>query len=164
LFLNREVIDADLDAFVSLYPIINYNLLRRIEKPELPMRFAPILATALKSMVSEHGILVTCLGAVEREDLIPQIADFLMQFEDVDWVVCGGIFEDNVVMSIRNVGYVKSAGDVVKRIIAGWGLGGGHRTMAKIIVPVSTWKSKFGSCSVQSIRDSALQIFIEEVV
>lgn len=164
LFLNREVIDADLDAFVSLYPVINYNLLRRIEKPELPMRFAPILATALKSMVCEHGILVTCLGSVEREDLIPQIADFLMQFEDVDWVVCGGIFEDNVVMSVRNVGYVKSAGDVVKRIIAGWGLGGGHRTMAKIIVPVSAWKNKFGSCSIQSIRDSALQMFMEEVV
>jgi nanoRNase/pAp phosphatase (c-di-AMP/oligoRNAs hydrolase) len=164
LFLNREVIDADLDAFVSLYPIINYNLLRRIEKPEIPMRFAPILATALKSMVSDHGILVTCLGNVEREDLIPQIADFLMQFEDVDWVVCGGIIDENVVMSIRNVGYVKSAGDVVKRIISGWGLGGGHRTMAKIIVPLNTWKNKFGSVSMQSIRDSALELFLKEVV
>jgi nanoRNase/pAp phosphatase (c-di-AMP/oligoRNAs hydrolase) len=163
LLLNREVIDADLDAFMSLYPIINYNLLRRIEKPELPMRFAPVLASALKSLAHENGILVTCLGNVEREDLIPQVADFLLQFEDVDWVVCAGVFEDNVVMSVRNVGYVKSAGDVIKRIVNGWGFGGGHRTMGKMIIPTAAWKAKFGATSMQNVRDSVLKLFLEEI-
>lgn len=164
LHLNREVIDADLDAFVSLYPNINYNLLRRIEKPELPMRFAPILAEALRGMVCECGVLVTCLGTVEREDLIPQVADFLLQFEDVEWVVCAGVFEGNVVMSIRNVGYVKNAGDVVKRVIAGWGIGGGHRTMAKAIFPTTAWKQRFGTLSAVAIRDEALKMFVEEAI
>ncbi len=163
LLLNREVIDADLDAFMSLYPIINYNLLRRIEKPELPMRFAPVLASALKSMAHENGVLVTCLGNVEREDLIPQVADFLLQFEEAEWVVCSGVFEDNVVMSVRNVGYVKSAGDVIKRIINGWGFGGGHRTMGKMIIPLATWKAKFGNTTMQNIRDSILKLFLEEI-
>jgi nanoRNase/pAp phosphatase (c-di-AMP/oligoRNAs hydrolase) len=163
LHLNREVIDADLDAFVSLYPVINYNLLRRIEKPELPMRFAPILAGALKNMLCEHGILVTYLGEVEREDLIPQVADFLLQFEDVEWVVCAGLFDDAIVMSVRNVGYVKSAGDVIKRIISGWGMGGGHRTMGKVIIPLPAWKSRFGSTSAQAIRDAVLNLFVEEI-
>lgn len=164
LFLNREVIDADLDAFVALYPNINYNLLRRIEKPELPMRFAPILADALRNMASEQGVLVSCLGPVEREDLIPQVADFLLQFEDLEWVVCAGIFDNNVVMSVRNVGYVKNAGDVVKRIINGWGLGGGHRTMAKAIFPASDWKQKYGNLTVAGIRDVTLKLFVEEAV
>ena len=164
LHLNREVIDADLDAFVSLYPSINYNLLRRIEKPELPMKFAPVLAEALKAMSVESGVLVSCLGPVEREDLIPQVADFLLQFEDVEWVVCVGIFEGNVVMSVRNVGYVKSAGDVVKRIIGDWALGGGHRTMAKAIFPISAWKSHFGSLSVPAVRETTLRLFVEEAL
>ncbi len=163
LLLNREVIDADLDAFISLYPIINYNLLRRIEKPEIPLRFAPVLASALKSLAHEDGILVTCLGNVEREDLIPQVADFLLQFEDVEWVVCAGVFEDNVVMSVRNVGYVKSAGDVIKRIVSGWGFGGGHRTMGKMIIPLPVWKAKFGNMTVHNIRDCILKLFVEEV-
>lgn len=163
LFLNREVIDADLDAFISLYPDINYNLLRRMEKPELPMRFAPVLASALRSMVKEQGVLSTCLGQVEREDLIPQVADFLMQFEDVEWVLCSGIYDDDVVVSIRNVGYVRSAGEIVKRIVSDWALGGGHRTMAKMIIPISIWKAKFGSLQATTIRDRTLKLVLEEL-
>jgi nanoRNase/pAp phosphatase (c-di-AMP/oligoRNAs hydrolase) len=164
LMLNREVIDADLDAFVYLYPKINYNILRRIEKPEIPLRFAPVLANALKSMEIDSGILVSFLGQVEREDLIPQIADFLLQFEDVEWVACAGIFEDQLVICIRNVGYVKGAGDVVKRVIADIGLGGGHRTMAKGIIPLSSWKAKYHSVSAQVIRSTLLELFKTEAL
>lgn len=164
LMLNREVIDADLDAFVYLYPKINYNILRRIEKPELPLRFAPILADALKSMVLENGILVSFLGPVEREDLIPQVADFLLQFEDAEWVVSAGIFEEQLVMSIRNVGYVKSAGEVVKRIVVDLGIGGGHRTMAKGIIPVAAWKDKYLSLSTKVVRTTLLELFKQEAL
>ena len=159
LMLNREVIDADLDAFVYLYPKINYNILRRIEKPELPLKFAPVLASALRSIAVENGILVSFLGAVEREDLIPQIADFLLQFEDAEWVVCAGIFEEQLVVSIRNVGYVKGAGEVVKRVVADMGLGGGHRTMAKGIIPLAAWKARYRSTSGQTIRTRLLELF-----
>lgn len=162
--LNREVIDADLDAFVTLYPHINYNLLRRIEKPELPASFAPKLAQALCEFKTQSGIMVTCLGEVEREDLIPQIADFLLQFEDTHWAICAGVFEENVIMSVRNVGYVKNAGDVIKKILSGWGLGGGHRTMGKIIVQKSVWLERFGSITAHDIRDKALELFMREAL
>ncbi|KAB8040412.1 hypothetical protein GCL60_00415 [Silvanigrella paludirubra] len=162
LHLNREVIDADLYAFVSLYPDINYNLLRRMEKPELPMRFAPVLANALLNMAFQDKILVSFIGNVEREDLIPQVADFMLQFENIEWVVCVGIFENNIVMSVRNVGYVKNAGDVVRRILNGIGSGGGHRTMAKAIFPVAGWKDKFGSITEENIRSTVLNLFLEE--
>lgn len=161
--LNRGVIDADLDAYVSLYPEINYNLLRRIEKPQLPMRFAPVLAKALQEMISQEKVLVSCLGEVEREDLIPQIADFLLQFEDAEWVICAGLFQNQVVMSVRNVGYVRSAGDVVKKIVAEKGVGGGHRMMAKMIFTFDQWKEYFGVLNSKNIRETVLRLFVEEV-
>ena len=164
LHLNREVIDADLYAFVSLYPDINYNLLRRMEKPEIPMRFAPVLANALLTMVSKDKLLVSFVGNVVREDLIPQVADFMLQFEGADWVVCAGIYEENIVMSVRNVGYVKNAGDVVRRILNGFGNGGGHRTMAKAIFPIQGWKERYGSISEESIRTTVLNLFLEEAL
>lgn len=163
LHLNREVIDADLDAFVSLYPMINYNLLRRMEKPELPIKFAPVLANALLSLETKEKVLVTALGEVVREDLIPQIADFLLQFEGMEWVICAGIFDGSVILSVRNVGYVKNAGDVVKKIINGWGQGGGHRTMAKAIFPAEKWKAKYGSLQDADIRQTVLNLFVQEV-
>jgi nanoRNase/pAp phosphatase (c-di-AMP/oligoRNAs hydrolase) len=164
LHLNREVIDADLDAFVALYPDINYNLLRKIEKPEIPVKFAPVLAEALNTMVIESNILVVCLGEVQREDLIPQIADFMLQFEDVEWVVCSGLFEGQVNASVRNVGYVRNAGDVVKRLTTTWGHGGGHRSMAKILFPQTIWKEKYGSLASANIRNIFLQMFLDEAV
>ncbi|APJ04096.1 DHH family phosphoesterase [Silvanigrella aquatica] len=164
LHLNREVIDADLYAFVSLYPDINYNLLRRMEKPEIPMRFAPVLAHALLTMASQDKLLVSYLGSVVREDLIPQVADFMLQFEGIEWVVCAGIYQENIVMSVRNVGYVKNAGDVVRRIISGSGNGGGHRTMAKAIFPINVWTERFGSITEENIRTTVLNLFLEEVL
>ena len=163
LHLNRQVIDSDLYAFMTLYPKINYNLLRRIEKPEIPIRFAPILARALISMQYQDNILVTSLGEVEREDLIPQIADFLLQFEDVEWVVCAGIFDQYLIVSVRNVGYVKSAGDVVKKIVEGWAQGGGHRTMAKALFPLEEWRLKFQNTTDENIQKNLMKLFLDEV-
>jgi nanoRNase/pAp phosphatase (c-di-AMP/oligoRNAs hydrolase) len=164
LHLNREVIDSDLYAFMSLYPLINYNLLRRMEKPEIPLKFAHNLAHALNTMENKETVLVSSLGKVSREDLIPQIADFLLQFEGMEWVVCVGLFNDTVIFSVRNVGYVKNAGDVVKRLIAGWGQGGGHRTMAKAIFPVEEWKKRYGALTDANIRSVVLDMFVKEAL
>lgn len=164
LHLNREVIEADLYAFMSLYPYINYNLLRRMEKPELPMSFAPLLANALKTMKNEQGVLVSALGQVSREDLIPQLADFLLQFEGLEWVVCAGLFQDQIIVSVRNVGYVKNAGDVVKRIVNGWAQGGGHRSMAKALFPLDEWQQRYGEATHDNIQNTLLKLFLEEAL
>lgn len=164
LHLNREVIEADLYAFMSLYPYINYNLLRRMEKPELPMQFASILANALLTMEHKNSVLVSSLGEVSREDLIPQLADFLLQFEGMEWVVCAGIFEGNIVVSVRNVGYVKNAGDAVKRIVNGWAQGGGHRTMAKAVFSVNEWQKRYGDVTNKNIQETLLELFLREAI
>ena len=163
LHLNREVIDADLDAFVFLYPKINLSLLRKIEKPEIPKNFAPMLAKALKNMSYKENLLVTCLGKVQREDLIPQIADFLMQFEDVDWVVCFGFFENDIVASIRCYPNQKKAGEVVKKIVMGWAQGGGHKTMAKAIFNKDDWAEKYGKVNENDVKDKLLELFNKEL-
>ena len=41
LMLSRRVTDDDLQAFTHLYPLANYNLLRQIERPELPLQLRP---------------------------------------------------------------------------------------------------------------------------
>ena len=66
LALSRRVTDDDLQAFTLLYPLANYSLLRQIDRPELPLSFAHILARAMKRMVIEDGLVVLNLGHVER--------------------------------------------------------------------------------------------------
>ena len=150
LLLNRQVSDYDLEAFVYLYPRINGNILRRIEKPELPMKYLAALRGGLDHLkVSKRGIAVLPLSAVDREEWIPQAADFALQVESAVWAVATGFFDGKVILSVRNCGYIQHCGEIVKEIFNGVGCAGGHRTMAKAIVSEAAWLEKFGPESLQ---------------
>ena len=90
LALSRRVTDVDLQAFTHLTPLANYSLLRQMDRPELPLSFAQILARAMNRMVVKDQLVVLNLGTVERDDLIVQMADFCLQFEGVAWVAVAG--------------------------------------------------------------------------
>src|SRR5438128_1213542 len=96
LMLSRRVTDDDLQAFTFLYPLANYNLLRRIERPELPVSFASILARAMKRLRVRDDLATLHLGPVKRDDLIVQMADFCLQFEGAEWVAVSGKLGGNL--------------------------------------------------------------------
>jgi nanoRNase/pAp phosphatase (c-di-AMP/oligoRNAs hydrolase) len=54
------------------------------------------------------------------------------------------VVNDSVVISVRNLGYSKNAGEFVRRFFADVGSAGGHRAMAKAVVPQTAFKDKFG--------------------
>ena len=83
------------------------------------------------------------LGEVERDDLIVQVADFCLQFEGVQWVAVAGKLGANLVIAIRNHGFGRAnAGDLVKRLFSDIGNAGGHRNMAKAIIPMRRWSER----------------------
>src|SRR6185437_1888127 len=91
------------------------------------------------------------LGASSREDFIPYVADFFLQVEDVKWTVVAGIVGDSLVVSVRNLGYTKNAGEFVRRFFADIGSAGGHRAMAKAVVPMRAFREKFGDLDSDAI-------------
>jgi nanoRNase/pAp phosphatase (c-di-AMP/oligoRNAs hydrolase) len=163
LMLNRETGPADLRAFMSLYPLTNYNTLRRIERPELPLSFAEFLARVLPRVRKQLGLLTLHVGTIEREDAIPQLADFCLQFEGTEWVVVSGKWQGSLVMSVRNPGYVRSAGDIVRKLFGGLGRAGGHRSMAKAIVPLRHWRKAVGSTHDSAIAKAVQALFMQEL-
>jgi nanoRNase/pAp phosphatase (c-di-AMP/oligoRNAs hydrolase) len=117
--------------------------MRRIERPELPPAALDALSLALKNRKVIDKVAFVHLGRVERDDLIPQIADFSLQFEGIEWAFVSGIFETNYIISVRNVGYVRAAGRVMKDAFGGIGSAGGHSSMAKAIIPLSKVASQW---------------------
>jgi nanoRNase/pAp phosphatase (c-di-AMP/oligoRNAs hydrolase) len=81
------------------------------------------------------GVFFSHLGPVATADLIPQFADFGLQAEGVEWSVVSGVVGDDIHVSVRSVGYVRSAGDVTRAAFGDLGSAGGHRTMAKAVLP-----------------------------
>jgi nanoRNase/pAp phosphatase (c-di-AMP/oligoRNAs hydrolase) len=161
LFLERGSTLADLSAFNFLYPLANKAMITRIERPALPREDLEAMGRALSHLQVDNSVAVIHLGEINREDVIPQMAEFCLQIEGVDWSVVSGLVHDRVVISVRNVGYVRSAGEIMKKLYDDIGSAGGHRAMAKAVVPLDRFKARFGEVSERVIREAILPMIVD---
>jgi nanoRNase/pAp phosphatase (c-di-AMP/oligoRNAs hydrolase) len=141
LHLERGATRADMAAFAFLHPLANRNTLRRIERPELPDAALDVLARGLAERRLSDGVMFVHLGPVAYPELVAQFADFLLQVEGAEWSVVSGCVNGELHVSVRNVGYVRAAGDVVRDAFADLGSAGGHRSMAKAVVRLRDWRA-----------------------
>jgi nanoRNase/pAp phosphatase (c-di-AMP/oligoRNAs hydrolase) len=163
LMLGREVHAADVEVFTSLYPLANHNLIRRIEYPSLNPEEVSSFARALTKHRLINRVAFTHLGRVRREDIIPRLADFCLQIDGAEWSVVSGVFERRVVISVRNAGSGKSAGDVVKKLFPDPETAGGHRTMAKVNITVGDFKKLFHLRSTAAMAEVIIDAFLSAV-
>jgi nanoRNase/pAp phosphatase (c-di-AMP/oligoRNAs hydrolase) len=147
LFFNRQTNRVDIEAFSYLYPLADAALIRKMEGAEITEeRLDYILKAHAYGRLLEQ-VFCAFLGPSPREDFIPYIADFFLQLEGVKWTVIGGVVDDSVVISVRNLGYQRNAGEFVRHYFAEIGSAGGHRAMAKAVVPLKAFNEKFGELS-----------------
>ena len=127
LFFNRQANRADLDAFSYLYPLADAGLIRKMEGAEITReRLDYVIKAWQQGRMMEH-VFCAFLGEPPRDDFIPYVADFYLQLEDVQWTVVSGVVNDQMVVSVRNLGYSRNAGDFVRRWFNDIGSAGGHR-------------------------------------
>jgi nanoRNase/pAp phosphatase (c-di-AMP/oligoRNAs hydrolase) len=138
--LERGTTRRDLDAFAFVHAHANHSALRRIERPDLPDVALDVLARGLTRRRLVAGVMFVHLGPVAYPELVAQFADFLLQVEGAEWSVVSGRVNGELHVSVRNVGYVRAAGDVVREAFADLGGAGGHRSMAKAVVRLRDWR------------------------
>jgi len=119
-------------------------LIRKMEGAEITSERLDYVLKAHQSGQLVDQVFCAFLGALPREDFIPYVADFFLQLEDVKWTVVAGIVHDSLVVSVRNIGYSKNAGEFARRYFGDIGNAGGHRAMAKAVVPMHAFRDKFG--------------------
>ncbi|MCH2169328.1 DHH family phosphoesterase [Myxococcota bacterium] len=160
--LGRETSRQDIAAFSYLHAFHSPAILRRIERPQLPSDGLRALGRALSNTTVEEGIHLLVLGRV-REDVIPQVADLGLQAEGAEWAIAAGIVNSDLVFSVRNVGHVRAAGEVVRAVVEGLGVGGGHRSMAKGIIPLKAFREVYGNTRRETIRTALLDAFLNAI-
>jgi nanoRNase/pAp phosphatase (c-di-AMP/oligoRNAs hydrolase) len=161
LFFNRQANRVDIEAFSYLYPLADATLIRKMEGAEITMDRLEYVLKAKQHGRMEQQVFCTFLGASPREDFIPYVADFYLQLEDVKWTIVSGIVNDSLVMSVRNLGFSKNAGEFVRRYFNDIGSAGGHRAMAKAVVPLRAFRDKFGNLQADQFTDRVLQLALE---
>ena len=151
LFFSRQTNRVDLEAFSYLYPLADPQLIRKMEGAELTQERLEYVIKAYQSGKLIDQVFCAFLGQSPREDFIPYVADFFLQLENVRWTIIAGLVHEALIVSVRNLGYSKNAGEFVRRYFADIGSAGGHRAMAKAIVPMEAFRKKFGDLNADGI-------------
>src|SRR5262249_57685201 len=101
-------------------------LMRKMEGAETTSERFEYVMKAYKSGSLVEQVFCAFLGPSPREDFIPYVADFFLQLEHVKWTVVAGIVGDSMVISVRNLGYSKNAGQFLLRFFAAIANAAGH--------------------------------------
>src|SRR5499426_1796404 len=161
LFFNRQTNRVGLEAFSYLYPLADAAMIRKMEGAEITLERLDYVLRAYKDGTLSDQVFCAFLGALPREDFITYVADFFLQLEDVKWTIIAGIVNDSLVVSVRNLGYSRNAGEFVRKYFADIGSAGGHRSMAKAVVPLRAFRDKFGNLQADQFTDKVLALALE---
>jgi len=161
LFFNRQANRVDIEAFSYLYPLADAAMIRKMEGADITLERLDQVILARQNGRIQDKVYCAFLGDLSREDFIPYVADFYLQLEDVEWTIIMGFVHDSLVMSVRNLGYSRNAGEFVRKYFNALGSAGGHRAMAKAVVPLGAFRRKFGHLQPEEITDKVLALALE---
>ncbi|MBN2451064.1 MAG: DHH family phosphoesterase [Lentisphaeria bacterium] len=129
--LGREASQADLAAHLKLYPMANLRMLARIQMAAVPREYFQVLGEALHNAVFAGRAVFCALRHLGNPDMVPEVADLLLRFEECDWVLVCGLSGERLHLSLRcRPDLDVEAGKAIQRIIGHHGSGGGHDSMA----------------------------------
>jgi len=135
--LARAAGEADVDAYLYLLPLSDTRILAQIEHAQVPLAYFEAFERALERTLIYDDVVVCNLGSMDWPDLAAEMADFLLRWEGARWIICMGLYEDEVVISVRTNDLEANAGEVVRAVVDGLGTGGGHGLLAGGRVPLN---------------------------
>ena len=86
-------------------------------------------------------MMIIFLGAVESPDACVQVADFFLRVINVFYVIVAGIVKDRMIVIFRGDGYRQDCGAIARKAFSQFGSAGGHRSAARVEIPVETINS-----------------------
>ncbi len=141
---DRDTIFEDISAYTYHTKYANMQLIRRIELNQTPGRFLKYYDHAYHHMNNFRGRRVCFLGDIESADVCVQVADFYLRLIGTYYVVVAGIVSDRFIITFRGDGYRQDCGAIAQRAFGLLGKGGGHRSAARMEIPLDALKKKLG--------------------
>jgi nanoRNase/pAp phosphatase (c-di-AMP/oligoRNAs hydrolase) len=135
--LSRDTSPDDAAAYSYLQPRIDVGALAKIEHAQVPADYFRSFDAALRAARLYDGLLVAYCSILSYPDLAAEMADVLLRLERARWVVCMGVYEEALILSVRTRSREDAAEELVQAIVAGEGSAGGHGTMAGGQIPLA---------------------------
>ena len=155
---ERDVRLEDIGAYYFNFMRANRQLVRRIELNQIPYRFLKYFIYVYSHKKRYRERLVSFLGTVESADACVQVADFYLRIINVFHVIIAGMVKDRLIIIFRGDGYRHDCGAIAIRSFGSMGTAGGHRSAARVEIPIDNLKNILGEdLSQESISNFLVQ-------
>jgi nanoRNase/pAp phosphatase (c-di-AMP/oligoRNAs hydrolase) len=135
---ERDVSLEDIGAYYLTFSRANRQLIRRIELNQIPERFLRYFDYACQRKRRYRDRVIAFLGTVESPDACVQVADFFLRVINVFYVIIAGIVKERLVIIFRGDGYRQDCGAIARQSFGIFGTAGGHRSAARVEIPLDT--------------------------
>jgi nanoRNase/pAp phosphatase (c-di-AMP/oligoRNAs hydrolase) len=136
--LERDVTLEDISAYYLNFARANRQLIRRIDMNQIPQRFLKSFDYSFHHRRRYRDRNVSFLGKVESIDVCVQVADFYLRLVDIYYVIIAGIVKEKLVIIFRGDGYRQDCGAIAQKAFGNYGSAGGHRSAARVEIPIDT--------------------------
>jgi nanoRNase/pAp phosphatase (c-di-AMP/oligoRNAs hydrolase) len=134
----RESSALDDSALIYLYPLADKDRLARIRNARLPQNYFGCLLQALQSSFTYDRLIISWINDLSQPELAAEVVDFLIRCEDIDWAVCAGVWEDQLLLSVRAAIPNAQAGTMLQQVVGDLGKAGGHDRRAGGTIPLAS--------------------------
>lgn len=152
----REACSLDDGALVWLFPRADKELLARIRNPRLPQSHFATFQRALTNAFLYRDLIVAWCGEVSQPDIVAEVADFFVRFDQVNWVLSAGLFEGALKLSLRSTDLSAQAGEVLREVVEDLGNAGGHDKRAGGLVTLQDPSEAAAERALSTIRHRLL--------
>lgn len=128
---TRQVQARDIRAFQFLHKFANMNIVTKVERSTLTQSDLDFLGTAIKKRQVIDNRVFYHAGTCSKPDELVMVADTFLVITGVNWSVISGVYNEKLVVILRNDGLRKGAGNTAKEAFGKYGSAGGHKTMAR---------------------------------
>ncbi|HNY21782.1 MAG TPA: DHHA1 domain-containing protein [Treponemataceae bacterium] len=129
-FLSRRVSRTDLDAHYALFFLGDIELAREVVQTSLGTDQLAEVGRALATCRRSGSILVAELRGDYSGELLSVMADFLLRLREITFAIVLATGPSGTRLSARTRDRRVDAGAILRKVLAGWGSGGGHPHMA----------------------------------
>ncbi len=116
--------------YLDVLQYCDMKILAQIQNPPHTRAFFVALGQGITQAVSYRRVLVAHLGTVGSPELVAQIADYLLSYQNANWVLCTGRHCGRLAVSLRAERADAPAAEVLRDIFPNRRQAGGHGSVA----------------------------------